>query len=128
MDSAPIGRGLLLSAVGAGARFGEGFPRQLFTGMAISLLGIVLITVAGGTGDLALAGILALVPFSSATIDEVSAASAGSIIGAVYMGVGPTAPATGPDRRRDLPSRCGCCPMAARRIPKPQVSKCPLMR
>lgn len=119
----------LMVALGAGALFGEGFPRQLFTGMAVSLVGIVLITLAGSTGDLALAGILiavlaamlyaagmlvqkvalrhtdpltatwiaclagtvALVPFIPATIEEVGAASAGSIIGAVYMGIGPTA-------------------------------------
>ncbi|MGO1193330.1 MAG: DMT family transporter [Nesterenkonia sp.] len=119
----------LLVALGAGALFGEGFPRQLFTGMAVSLLGIVLITLAGSTGDLALAGILiavlaavlyavgmlvqkvalqhtdpltatwiaclagtlALVPFIGSAVEEVASASTGSIIGAVYMGIGPTA-------------------------------------
>ena len=119
----------LMIALGAGVFFGEGFPRRLFTGMAVSLLGIGLITVAGSTGALALtgmviallaavlyaagmlvqklalqhtdpltatwvaclAGTLALVPFIGQTLQEVAAASAGSIIGAVYMGVGPTA-------------------------------------
>lgn len=97
--------------------------------MAVSLLGIVLITLAGSTGDLALAGILiamlaavlyavgmlvqkvalqhtdpltatwiaclagtlALVPFIGSAVEEVASASTGSIIGAVYMGIGPTA-------------------------------------
>ena len=119
----------LMVALGAGALFGEGFPRQLFTGMAVSLLGIVLITLAGSTGDLALAGILiavlaavlyaagmlvqklalqhtnpltatwiaclagtvALVPFIAEATAEIGTASSGSIIGAVYMGIGPTA-------------------------------------
>lgn len=119
----------LLVAVGAGIFFGEGFPRRLFAGMAVSLLGIVLITVAGSTGDLALTGILiallaavlyaagmlvqkvtlrhtdpltatwiaclagtlALLPFAGQTVGELGSASTGSIVGAMYMGVGPTA-------------------------------------
>lgn len=119
----------LMVALGAGIFFGEGFPRQLFTGMAVSLVGIVLITAAGRTGDLALtgmliallaavlyaagmlvqkvalqhtdpltatwiaclAGTLALLPFTGQTLQELPAASTASIIGAVYMGIGPTA-------------------------------------
>lgn len=119
----------LLIAVGAGFLFQEGFPRGLFTGMAVSLAGIVLITAAGSTGALALTGILiallaavlyaagmlvqkvalrytdpltatwiaclagtaALMPFAGQTLTEVTTASAGSLIGAVYMGIGPTA-------------------------------------
>lgn len=119
----------LLVALGGGLFFGEGFPRQLFTGMAVSLIGIGLITFAGSTGRLSLAGLLiallaavlyaagmlfqklalrhtdpltatwlaciagviALLPFIPRTLGEVTEASAGSIIGAVYMGIGPTA-------------------------------------
>lgn len=119
----------LLIALGGGLFFGEGFPRQLFAGMAVSLVGIGLITFAGTTGRLSLAGLLialtaavlyvagmmiqkltlrhtdpltatwiacaagvvALLPFIPQTIGEVGEASLGSIIGAVYMGVGPTA-------------------------------------
>lgn len=119
----------LMVALGAGAFFGEGFPRQLFTGMTVSLVGIVLITAAGRTGDLALtgmliallaavlyaagmlvqklalqhtdpltatwiaclAGTLALLPFIGQTLTELPAASTGSIIAAIYMGIGPTA-------------------------------------
>ncbi|RJN32325.1 DMT family transporter [Nesterenkonia natronophila] len=119
----------LMIALGGGFFFGEGFPRQLFAGMAVSLLGIGLITFAGTTGRLSLAGLLialaaavlyavgmliqkltlrhtdpltatwiacaagvvALLPFIPQTIAEVGDASAGSIVGAVYMGIGPTA-------------------------------------
>lgn len=48
----------LVVALGAGVFFAEGFPRQLFAGMAVSLVGILLITIAGRTGELALSGIL----------------------------------------------------------------------
>jgi drug/metabolite transporter (DMT)-like permease len=119
----------LLIALGGGLFFGEGFPRQLFAGMAVSLVGIGLITFAGTTGRLSLAGLLialsaavlyavgmliqkltlrhtdpltatwiacaagvvALLPFIPQTIAEVGGASVGSIVGAVYMGIGPTA-------------------------------------
>lgn len=119
----------LLIALGGGVFFSEGFPRQLFAGMAVSLVGISLITFAGSTGRLSLAGLLialaaavlyavgmlvqkltlrhtdpltatwiacaagviALLPFLPQTIAEVAGASTGSIIGAVYMGIGPTA-------------------------------------
>lgn len=56
----------LMVAVGGGIFFGEGFPRRLFTGMAASLLGIGLITVAGSTGRLATAGLL--VAFAAAVL------------------------------------------------------------
>ena len=119
----------LLVALGGGLFFGEGFPRQLFTGMAVSLIGIGLITFAGSTGRLSLAGLLialgaavlyaagmliqkltlrhtdpltatwiacvagtaALLPFIPQTIGELGAASTASIIGTIYMGIGPTA-------------------------------------
>jgi drug/metabolite transporter (DMT)-like permease len=119
----------LLIALGGGLFFGEGFPRQLFAGMAVSLVGIGLITFAGTTGRLSLAGLLialaaavlyavgmliqkltlrhtdpltatwiacaagvvALLPFIPQTLAEVGGASVGSIVGAVYMGIGPTA-------------------------------------
>lgn len=48
----------LMVAIGAGLFFGEGFPRRLFIGMGISLLGIGLITVAGSVGQLAFVGLL----------------------------------------------------------------------
>lgn len=119
----------LLVALGGGLFFAEGFPRQLFAGMAVSLVGIGLITFAGSTGRLSLAGLLialaaavlyaagmliqkltlrhtdpltatwiacaagavVLLPFIPQTIGEIQAASAASILGAVYMGIGPTA-------------------------------------
>ncbi|NDK32351.1 DMT family transporter [Nesterenkonia haasae] len=119
----------LLIALGGGLFFGEGFPRQLFAGMAVSLAGIGLITFAGTTGRLSLAGLLialaaavlyavgmmvqkltlrhtdpltatwiacaagvvALLPFIPQTVGEIGDASVGSIVGAVYMGIGPTA-------------------------------------
>lgn len=48
----------LMVAIGAGFFFGEGFPRRLFIGMGISLLGISLITIAGSVGQLAIVGVL----------------------------------------------------------------------
>lgn len=48
----------LMVAVGAGLFFGEGFPRRLFVGMTVSLLGISLITIAGSVGQLAIVGLL----------------------------------------------------------------------
>lgn len=119
----------LLVALSGGLFFGEGFPRQLFAGMAVSLAGIGLITFASGIGQLSVvgllialaaavlyaagmliqkltlrhtdpltatwiacvAGALALLPFIPQTISEVRDASVSSILGAVYMGIGPTA-------------------------------------
>lgn len=119
----------LLVALGGGLFFAEGFPRQLFAGMAVSLIGIGLITFAGSTGALSFAGLLialvaavlyaagmliqklalrhtdpltatwiacvagaaALLPFIPQTIAEIGGASAASILGTVYMGIGPTA-------------------------------------
>ncbi|NDK32437.1 DMT family transporter [Nesterenkonia haasae] len=48
----------LLVAIGAGLFFNERISRRLLTGMAISLMGIGLITAAGGTEALAASGIL----------------------------------------------------------------------
>ncbi|HLS14702.1 MAG TPA: DMT family transporter, partial [Beutenbergiaceae bacterium] len=119
----------LMIAVGAGIFFGEGFPRRLFIGMAVSLVGVAIIATAGGTGQLAVlglliafgaavlyaagmllqkvtlrhtdpltatwlacaAGMLSLLPFAGQTITELQQAPSGAIIGAVYMGIGPTA-------------------------------------
>lgn len=119
----------LLVAFGAGVFFSEGFPRRLFTGMAVSLLGISLITVAGSVGQLAwqglliafvaallyaagmlvnkaalryvdpltatwlacAAGLVTLLPFTGQSVAELNQASTATVIGAIYMGIGPTA-------------------------------------
>ncbi|WP_181255894.1 DMT family transporter [Nesterenkonia sandarakina] len=119
----------LLVGVGAVVFFKESFSTRLFVGMVVSLCGIGLITVAGSSGQLALAGLgialvaaflyaggmliqklalrhtdpltatwlacaagtIALLPFLSATFQELQTTSTAVIIGAVYMGIGPTA-------------------------------------
>lgn len=119
----------LLVGVGAVVFFKESFSTRLFVGMVVSLCGIGLITVAGSSGQLALAGLgialvaaflyaggmliqklalrhtdpltatwlacaagtIALLPFLGATFQELQTTSTAVIIGAVYMGIGPTA-------------------------------------
>lgn len=119
----------LMVGVGAVVFFKEAFSRKLFIGMLISLSGIGFITVAGSTGQLAMAGLLialvaailyaagmmvqklalrdvdpltatwlgctagaiAVLPFLGQTIGEFGEYSTGTIIGAIYMGIGPTA-------------------------------------
>ncbi|NLS09889.1 DMT family transporter [Nesterenkonia sp. MY13] len=119
----------LMVGVGAVVFFKEAFSRKLFIGMLISLSGIGFITIAGSTGQLAMAGLLialvaailyaagmmvqklalrdvdpltatwlgctagaiAVLPFLGQTVGEFSEYSTGTIIGAIYMGIGPTA-------------------------------------
>ncbi|GAA1155729.1 DMT family transporter [Nesterenkonia sandarakina] len=119
----------LMVGVGAVVFFKESFSSRLFAGMVVSLCGIGLITVAGSTGQLALAGLgiallaaflyaggmliqklalrhtdpltatwlacaagtIALLPFLGATWDQLQTTSTPVILGAVYMGIGPTA-------------------------------------
>lgn len=119
----------LMVGVGAVVFFKEAFSRRLFLGMLISLSGIGFITVAGSTGQLAMAGLviafgaavlyaagmmvqklalrdvdpltatwlgcvagaLALLPFLGQTAGELGSLSTGTLLGAVYMGIGPSA-------------------------------------
>ena len=48
----------LMIAAGAWAFLGEGFPRRLLIGMAVSLAGVGIISIAGGIGELAVVGLL----------------------------------------------------------------------
>ncbi|GAA1138026.1 DMT family transporter [Nesterenkonia lutea] len=119
----------IMVGIGAVIFFKESFSPRLFTGMVVSLCGIGLISVAGSTGQLALAGLgialiaaflyaggmliqklalrhtdpltatwlacaagtVVLLPFLGATVEEVQTASTPVIVGAIYMGIGPTA-------------------------------------
>ncbi|TDS87461.1 threonine/homoserine efflux transporter RhtA [Nesterenkonia aurantiaca] len=119
----------LMVGVGAVVFFKESFSTRLFLGMVVSLCGIGLITVAGSTGQLALAGLgialiaaflyaagmliqklalrhtdpltatwlacaagtIALLPFLGVTWAELQTTSTPVVLGAIYMGIGPTA-------------------------------------
>lgn len=47
----------ILVAAAAGLLFGEGWPRSLFLGMGVALAGVVLISVAGGVGQVSMVGV-----------------------------------------------------------------------
>ncbi len=47
----------ILVAAAAGLLFGEGWPRSLFVGMGVALGGVVLISVAGGVGQVSMLGV-----------------------------------------------------------------------